>query len=61
MSDADEDSASGDGDGGDADIGETELDAELRAALMTTPPDLPTHRPSQCETSHVDVRHDVLT
>lgn len=34
----------GDGDGDDDD-----LDATLRMALMSTPSDVPTHRPSQCE------------
>lgn len=37
--------------GGESDDGvaETDLDAELRLALMSTPMDIPTHRASQCE------------
>lgn len=37
--------------GGDDDgvEGEDDLDAQLRMALMSTPSDVPTHRPSQCE------------
>lgn len=43
--------ASGDVWDGYADNGvaETELDAEIRAALATPPLDPPTHRPSQCK------------
>lgn len=50
---SDGDNVSFDGDGGGDGGGETEtddLDAELKMALMSTPSDAPTHRPSQCET-----------
>lgn len=34
--------------GGDSSNTETDLDADMRAALASTPQNLPTHRPSQC-------------
>lgn len=39
----------GDGEGEKGTDGD-DLDATLRMALMSTPSDVPTHRPSQCET-----------
>ncbi len=46
--DDDDDDDDGEG-GGDGGAGVTDLDAELSRALMSTPVDVPSYRPSQCE------------